>query len=227
MDELGQVVATHRVDTDRRTAIGGWGIALGVLALVIAANLAGEVGDAASAGRQALGGAIGLALSAFAIGGWHLAKRALLPGERFVVRERGLVHVTDRRDVVVPWAAVVHARVQVGHVHSPIAHYFGSQCWVALKVRGRRGRVRFSGLTEGYDRLLESVLHHCPPAPGRSVRARWTWAGVAVASAGTGLALGLGIDDDMTDTGALFTAIGLVVCFVLAVTGVVLAVRRN
>lgn len=112
-------------------------------------------------------------------------------------------------------------------MHSAVAHYFGSQCWVALKVRGRRGRLRSSGLTDGYDRLLESVLHHCPPAPGRSVRARWAWAGVAAASAGAGLALGLGVDDDMAGTAALFTAIGLVVCFVLAVTGVVLAARRN
>lgn len=102
MDELGQVVATHRANTDRRAAIGGRGLALGVLALVIAVNLVGEVDDT-STSRQALGGVIGLALSAFAIGGWPLAKRALLPGERFVVHERGLAHVTDRRDVVVPW----------------------------------------------------------------------------------------------------------------------------
>ncbi|GGS36569.1 MULTISPECIES: hypothetical protein [Actinokineospora] len=227
MHELGPVVRVHPVDNDRRRAIGGWGIVLGVLAAIIAVGLSGD--DDTSAARQAFGGAIGLALSAFVIGGVHLAKAAMLPNERLIVHEKGLVYATDRRDIVVPWESVVHARVQFGQVRSPVAHYFGSQVWVALTLRGTRRKVRFNGLAEGYADLLDAVLDHCPPAPGRSARQRWAWAGVAVAA----LAVALGLiayittDPELPEFVATAIAVGLILAVVLAITGFVLAARRN
>ncbi|MGW5050305.1 hypothetical protein [Actinokineospora sp. NPDC004072] len=227
MHELGQEVRTHAFDNDRRRAIGGWGFAFTALGVVIAVALDG--GDGTSAGRQAFGGAIGLALAALWIGSWHLARAALMPGERIVVHERGLVHATDRREIIVPWDAVVHARVQFGQVRSPVAHYFGSQVWVKLTLRGTRRAIRFNGLIDGYDRLLETVMEHCAPAPGRSTRQRWVCAGVGAGSLGAGIALiaFIGTDPELPEFGYPAVAVALVLSFISAITGFVLAVRRD
>jgi hypothetical protein len=135
---------------------------------------------------QASGALIGLTASALVIGAMYLWK-ALRggPNERFEVRERGLVYTNVRSVTICPWDHLAYIRIRKGPGADPISHYFGSQHWCSIAVKGRRRPLKFNGLTYRYALLSAALTANCAPAPRRTRKQRLLWLGLALASGAT------------------------------------------
>lgn len=174
-DDLGQVVSAHPVDNRRRLAAAGWGLVAAVVMGLVAWALGG-----AGSGRSP-GIAIGVVVAGLglaALFGWRALRGGR--GERFEVRERGLVHVDSRGTRAWAWDELATLHVTGNALGSALARYVGNDYRGTVTTRAGE-RIVITGLTADLPVLHDAVAARCEPVGDRLNRkVRWFWAAMLV-----------------------------------------------
>lgn len=167
-DDLGAVLATHRVDNTKRGANAAWSLTIAVLTGAL-----GWWGLSADSGHshvysRVVGAVLGVTLVGLYIGIAQLA--ALRRGgtrEYFEVREHGLVHAGRREISGWSWDKITRITIATRGAETGLSRQLGSGYRAVLGFADG-GRLRFDGLTRDHAGLGRVVLSRCPDAERRT-----------------------------------------------------------
>ncbi|MGW4883060.1 hypothetical protein [Streptomyces murinus] len=250
LDRLGPVLSRHPVDHRKRWVNAAWALVVAVPAGWLGVWGAFTTSGGSAGGNRAIGLLIGLALGAVWIAAVQIA-RALrgAPGEYFEVRELGLVHGSRRGADGWTWDRVTDLHIE-GDAVNRLATRLGNGYRVEIALDDGR-RLRTDGLTAYAGDLGRVLLARCPqvalrpriPWWGRAGGWLLAWAALCVlAIAGQILyivdhpdhehrertALGMATVTDapgISETGFALLACGMMICFIAAITFVILFFR--
>ncbi|QLJ00308.1 hypothetical protein HZZ00_04465 [Streptomyces sp. NEAU-sy36] len=250
VDALGPVIGRHQIDHRKRWVNAAWALLVAVPSGWLGVWGLAAAGEGSAGANRAIGLLIGLAVGAVWVAVTQIV-RALRgePGEYIEVRELGLVHGSRRGAAGWTWDRVTSLHVE-GDAVNRVATRLGNGYRIEIGFDDGR-RLRADGLTAYAADLGRVLLARCPqvalrprvPWWGRAGGWLLVWAALCLLGiVGQILyivghpdhvhrvrtALGMATVTDapgISDTGYVLLTFGMLLCFVAAVTFVVLFVR--
>lgn len=250
LDRLGPVLSRHPIDHRKRWVNAAWALVVAVPAGWLGVWGAFTTSGGSAGGNRAIGLLIGLALGAVWIASvqiWRALRGA--PGEYFEVRELGLVHGSRRGADGWTWDRVTDLHIE-GNAVNRLATRLGNGYRVEIAFDDGR-RLRTDGLAAYAGDLGRVLLARCPQV---ALRPRIPWWGKAggrllalaalcvLAIAGQVLYIADHPDHERSkrttagmttvtdvpgigEAGFALLACGLMICFIAAITFVILFFR--